>query len=209
MSCVELKAAAARSRPAAQRRARRHGSVAPRARSHERDFGVRGAARGRPLRTTKAPPTRGFRECAEEDSNLHPVIPDQALNLVTRVSDPFRSCTGVQNKHRSRRTGRNGRSGCCQGMLPWPRLFSGGRGTRRAPTAAPPRCMESTSGRAADVSGSVACRAKQHSRAGKPRAGLPRREPRRLLVGGAPVVKAGGANAGGGDPTLQPRQCAR
>jgi hypothetical protein len=25
--------------------------------------------------------------CAEEDSNLHPVIPDQALNLVTRVSD--------------------------------------------------------------------------------------------------------------------------
>jgi hypothetical protein len=29
---------------------------------------------------------RGFHECAEEDSNLHPVIPDQALNLVTRVS---------------------------------------------------------------------------------------------------------------------------
>jgi len=26
--------------------------------------------------------------CAEEDSNLHPVIPDQALNLVTRVSYP-------------------------------------------------------------------------------------------------------------------------
>jgi len=31
---------------------------------------------------------QGFRRCAEEDSNLHPVIPDQALNLVTRVSDP-------------------------------------------------------------------------------------------------------------------------
>jgi hypothetical protein len=31
---------------------------------------------------------RGFSKCAEEDSNLHPVIPDQALNLVTRVSDP-------------------------------------------------------------------------------------------------------------------------
>jgi hypothetical protein len=29
-----------------------------------------------------------FERCAEEDSNLHPVIPDQALNLVTRVSDP-------------------------------------------------------------------------------------------------------------------------
>ena len=37
---------------------------------------------------TKAPRTRGFRECAEEDSNLHPVIPDQALNLVTRLSYP-------------------------------------------------------------------------------------------------------------------------
>jgi hypothetical protein len=29
-----------------------------------------------------------LRERADEDSNLHPVIPDQALNLVTRVSDP-------------------------------------------------------------------------------------------------------------------------
>src|SRR5687767_15708477 len=29
----------------------------------------------------KSPATRGFRTCAEEDSNLHPVIPDQALNL--------------------------------------------------------------------------------------------------------------------------------
>jgi hypothetical protein len=38
-------------------------------------------------KTTKAPHTRGFRECAEEDSNFHPVIPDQALNLVTRLSD--------------------------------------------------------------------------------------------------------------------------
>jgi len=37
--------------------------------------------------TTKARRMQGFRRCAEEDSNLHPVIPDQALNLVTRVSD--------------------------------------------------------------------------------------------------------------------------
>ena len=29
----------------------------------------------------KSPATRGFSRCAEEDSNLHPVIPDQALNL--------------------------------------------------------------------------------------------------------------------------------
>jgi hypothetical protein len=33
-----------------------------------------------------------FERCAEEDSNLHPVIPDQALNLVTRVSDPSYAC---------------------------------------------------------------------------------------------------------------------
>jgi hypothetical protein len=32
------------------------------------------------------PAVQGFRSCAEEDSNLHPVIPDQALDLVTRVS---------------------------------------------------------------------------------------------------------------------------
>jgi hypothetical protein len=37
--------------------------------------------------TTKALRTQGFRKCAEEDSNFHPVIPDQALNLVTRLSD--------------------------------------------------------------------------------------------------------------------------
>jgi hypothetical protein len=32
-------------------------------------------------RTTKAPTSGAFARCAEEDSNLHPVIPDQALNL--------------------------------------------------------------------------------------------------------------------------------
>ena len=30
----------------------------------------------------KSPAVRGFSECAEEDSNLHPVIPDQALKAV-------------------------------------------------------------------------------------------------------------------------------
>jgi Metallopeptidase family M81 len=50
--------------------------------------GVRGVVtrnsppEGRPTPRTRKAPTRGaFRRCAEEDSNLHPVIPDQALNL--------------------------------------------------------------------------------------------------------------------------------
>jgi len=33
--------------------------------------------------------------CAEEDSNLHPVIPDQALNLVTGMSNPSASRQSV------------------------------------------------------------------------------------------------------------------
>ena len=36
---------------------------------------------GELLKNTKAPHMRGLPRCAEEDSNLHPVIPDQALNL--------------------------------------------------------------------------------------------------------------------------------
>jgi hypothetical protein len=35
------------------------------------------------------PAFAGLSRCAEEDSNLHPVIPDQALNLVTGVSDAY------------------------------------------------------------------------------------------------------------------------
>src|SRR6187402_1778645 len=34
-----------------------------------------------PPENAKSPAGRGFSRCAEEDSNLHPVIPDQALNL--------------------------------------------------------------------------------------------------------------------------------
>jgi len=45
----------------------------------------------------------------EEDSNLHPVIPDQALNLATRVSYTSTPCARVQNGRKS------GRSGCCRG----------------------------------------------------------------------------------------------
>ena len=47
-------------------------------------------------RDDKAPPCGAFASCAEEDSNLHPVIPDQALNLVTRVSYPSGSCQIVR-----------------------------------------------------------------------------------------------------------------
>jgi hypothetical protein len=47
---------------------------------HGRCHGPWALAKEWPLSTRKA-----FR-CTEEDSNLHPVIPDQTLNLVTRVS---------------------------------------------------------------------------------------------------------------------------
>ena len=60
-----------------QRRRRGHGcrtNVVPRL-----------PAKHRP-ETTK-PRNCGAFECAEEDSNLHPLSVDQALNLVTRVSD--------------------------------------------------------------------------------------------------------------------------
>jgi hypothetical protein len=42
---------------------------------------------GEQTRETKGPAAWSFSTCAEEDSNLRPVIPDQALNLAMRVSD--------------------------------------------------------------------------------------------------------------------------
>ena len=59
----------------------------------------------------KRPAGRGFSRCAEEDSNLHPVIPDQALNLATRVSYASRSRQNVLYVQRSGRIGRIGRNG--------------------------------------------------------------------------------------------------
>jgi hypothetical protein len=44
-------------------------------------------------RSSRKAVMRSSHECAEEDSNLHPVIPDQALNLVTRVSYPSYAST--------------------------------------------------------------------------------------------------------------------
>jgi hypothetical protein len=46
-------------------------------------------------RQKRAPLCRGL-SCAEEDSNLHPAIPDQTLNLARRNADPSRSCKSVQ-----------------------------------------------------------------------------------------------------------------
>ena len=64
--------------------------------------------------TRKAPLRRAFR-CAEEDSNLHPVIPDQALNLVTRLSYASVACQIVRIVPKCGRYGRIGRSGRCHG----------------------------------------------------------------------------------------------
>jgi hypothetical protein len=49
-------------------------------------------------RTTKAPPCGAFASCAEEDSNLHPVIPDQALNPVHRLPIASIPCQIVTNR---------------------------------------------------------------------------------------------------------------
>ena len=66
---------------------------------------------------------RGFHVCAEEDSNLHPVIPDQALNLVTRVSYPSLCVHIVQNVQNVRKSGHIGRSGCCHGCCHGPEVL--------------------------------------------------------------------------------------
>src|SRR3954451_20721118 len=54
-----------------------------------------GAVRHSAIDRAKAPLCRAF-SCAEEDSNLHPVSLDQALNLARESVDLSRSCTSVQ-----------------------------------------------------------------------------------------------------------------
>jgi hypothetical protein len=74
----------------------------------------------------KAPLCRAFL-CAEEDSNLHPVSLDQALNLVTLVSYPSGSRQIVRIVPAHGRYGRIGRSGCCHGCChDRPRRLCGG-----------------------------------------------------------------------------------
>src|SRR5215208_6434328 len=65
-------------------------------------------------RRSKGPAVQAF-SSAEEDSNLHPVIPDQALNLARESVDPSRSCRSVQMVRSRGRCGRIRRSGCCHG----------------------------------------------------------------------------------------------
>jgi hypothetical protein len=77
-------------------------------------------------RTTKAPTCGAFARCAEEDSNLHPVIPDQALNLAREIVDPSRSCRSVQIVWSCGRYGRIRRSGCCHGCCHEPRPATSG-----------------------------------------------------------------------------------
>jgi hypothetical protein len=64
-----------------------------------------------------------FAAMRRRDSNVRPVIPDQALNLVTRPSYPPVACQIVRIVPSRGRCGRIGRSGCCRGCchaLPGP-----------------------------------------------------------------------------------------
>src|SRR5829696_2954530 len=101
-------------------------SVPVRRRSGRRSpIPARRRRRTRPLRSpscpearrgTKKPRRRGaFVRWAEEDSNLHPVIPDQALNLARQMSYASRSRSSVQIVRGSGRNGRYGGSRCCHG----------------------------------------------------------------------------------------------
>jgi hypothetical protein len=76
--------------------------------------GPSGSLRSGPHKREK-PCRAGPFKCAEEDSNLHPVSLDQALNLVTRVSYPSGSRQIVRIVPERGRYGRIGRSRCCRG----------------------------------------------------------------------------------------------
>ena len=100
---------------------------------HERCHGPTRAPGKWSLETRKALLCRAFR-CAEEDSNLHPVIPDQALNLVTQLSYASIRCQIVHYVHNSGRSGRIGRSGCCHGCCHEPEVPVTERRPRRVPS---------------------------------------------------------------------------
>ena len=106
-----------------------------------RDQGV--AAAG--PQAAKPPANAGLSLCAEEDSNLHPVIPDQALNLVTRVSYPSDASIASRTSGILDAYGRIGRSGCCHGCC---HGDAGRRGQRGAWDRSP-------SGRHADYDSAV------------------------------------------------------
>ena len=137
-----------------------------------------------------------FATCAEEDSNLHPVIPDQALNLVTRLSYPSVACQIVRIVRSRGRYGRIGRSGCCHGCChepavlgawrrgepcgcsarrDWPVAGSDRRVTRRPRLPARRRCLFADAGNGA---GSIARRRTPARRPGRPRRARPPTRPR-------------------------------
>ena len=113
------------------RDARFPGDIRARYRPHADRLAQRERA-GRPLPSGSAPPYRaapcvtcerpsprifppGGATGPETNSNLHPVIPDQALNLETRLSYPSVACQIVRIVPARGRYGRIGRSGCCHG----------------------------------------------------------------------------------------------
>ena len=74
--------------------------------------------------------------CAEEDSNLHPVIPDQALKLSLRF--PFRRKPPAESivSEAADERKRHGRGGCSQDVLAsLERIYPGPGGARRAQRA--------------------------------------------------------------------------
>jgi len=74
----------------------------------------RGARKEVAAHNAKSPATQGL-SMRRRGLELHPVIPDQALNLVTRVSYPSGSRQIVRTVPKRGRYGRIGRTGCCHG----------------------------------------------------------------------------------------------
>jgi hypothetical protein len=75
-------------------------------------------------RTTKAPTCGAFARCAEEDSNLHPVIPEQALNLARLRGRHGGRCPDAPGRLRASpldAPNRRKRRGAAEGRLAPPR----------------------------------------------------------------------------------------
>jgi hypothetical protein len=101
----------------------------------------------RTIQKQRRPRCAGPSRCAEEDSNLHPVIPDQALNLVTRMSYPSAARQGVRLLRRGGRYGRFGRSGRCQGCCRAGNPLARGRSRSSPASAAGSRWRQPQTGR--------------------------------------------------------------
>jgi hypothetical protein len=147
---------------------------------------------------TKAPHTRSFRRCAEEDSNLHPGYPGpgpQPCHPGVRYVPYVHS---VQIVRVSGRNGRDGRSGCCrgcchgpQGPLPLARRRTRGPGSEYPTPVVQPRTLSGAEGTPIFVAALIILAAAVHpppARAAAGRhggAGLAARELSRELVDAA------------------------